>query len=68
MQIDPDLDLSQPCASCGHELMSHTMHFDRVDGEEFIRVNTDQPLKCPLGQLSDWISWDEALPVGVASG
>lgn len=63
------IDLTANCHECGNQLMAHTMYFDHLDGEDFIRVNVDKPLKCPLGQLSDLIFWEDALrPIGVVSG
>ncbi len=51
------MDLSRKCAECGNALMFHTMYFEPFPFD----VDKTQPLKCPLGQLSNWISWDDAL-------
>ena len=55
--VDVDLLLWRECRVCGKQLHLHTMFF-ATDG----KVDTNRPIRCPLGQAAMWTNWENALP------
>lgn len=49
--------LSRICVNCESQLLHHTIYF-----LEDWSIDFEKPVKCPLGQASDWISWEQAVP------
>jgi len=50
---------SGDCTNCGKALMGHAMHFTHSSDSK-VQIDKTKPLRCPLGQFSDWITWEEA--------